>query len=327
MPRSLRIEFEGAWYHVMNRGLNKQNIFYTQEHRHLFLNLLENVSKKFLIEIHGYCLMDNHYHLLIHTPLANLAKTMQYLDGVYTQRFNRSVRRDGPLFRGRYKAILIDEENYLLQVSRYIHMNPVSAKICSFPEHYHWSSYQYYLGNKQEIPWLHSKYVLNLINEKNPNEAYKVFTDKGLDLEMELFYNKNHPAPILGCNEFIAEHLKNLDLKYQIEVSTDIKKTRCLVDPKIIFLAIEKYFQIDSGNLKISTPGKKNHPRMAAIYLLKILSHWPHQKIADSITNIKSKAISAILARCECWLKQSESFKQDIINLRRLIVNLEDDVI
>ena len=89
MPRPLRIEYEGAWYHVMNRGVNRQNIFFNSKHNELFLKLLEEISIKFHVEVHSYCLMNNHYHLLLHTPLANLGRAMRHLDGLYTQQFNR----------------------------------------------------------------------------------------------------------------------------------------------------------------------------------------------------------------------------------------------
>ncbi len=99
----------------MNGGLNRQTIFHTDEHRELFLNLLADIHQRFSIQIHAYCLMGNHYHLLLHTPNSNLSRAMRHLDGVYTQRFNKCQKSDGPLFRGRYKSILIDADNYLLQ--------------------------------------------------------------------------------------------------------------------------------------------------------------------------------------------------------------------
>src|ERR1700733_6569213 len=108
MPRPLRIEYEDAWYHVMNRGANHQPIFYTEVHREIFINLLKEISEKYFVEIHAFCLMDNHYHLLINTPLPNLSRAMRHLDGLYTQRFNIMEKRDGSLFRGRYKSILIE---------------------------------------------------------------------------------------------------------------------------------------------------------------------------------------------------------------------------
>ena len=131
MARPLRIQYEGACYHIMNRGLERRNIFLNNQHRKTFLNLLSEVSERFKVDIHAYCLMNNHYHLLLTTHLANLDLVMRHLNSIYTLRFNRDVKRDGTLFRGRYKSILIERERYFLNVSRYIHKNPSSAKIVS----------------------------------------------------------------------------------------------------------------------------------------------------------------------------------------------------
>jgi REP element-mobilizing transposase RayT len=174
MPRPLRIEYEGAWYHVMNRGANCQNIFYNDKHREIFLALLEEISSNFFVEIHSYCLMNNHYHLLVNTRLANLARLMRHLDGVYTQKFNKIEKRDGPLFRGRYKAILVEAETYLLQVSRYIHLNPVAANICSDPYQYPWSSFKFYLDKNKPF-WLRLDFIFNLIGGNNKRAQYSKF--------------------------------------------------------------------------------------------------------------------------------------------------------
>ena len=107
MARPLRIQFEGAWYHVMNRGACRLPIFKSDQHRELFLELLAETVQVFNIEIHAYCLMDNHFHLLIRTPLPNLSKAIQYLSSVYTIRYNKLEKKDGPLFRGRFKSKLV----------------------------------------------------------------------------------------------------------------------------------------------------------------------------------------------------------------------------
>ena len=133
----------------MNRGAAFQAIYKTVEQRQIFLELLNDVYDMFAIKIHAYCLMDNHYHLLLQTPMGNLSKAMRQINGVYTQRYNRLEKTDGPLFRGRYKAILIDKDSYLLQVSRYIHLNPIAANFIKDPADYPWSSYQYYVNKKQ----------------------------------------------------------------------------------------------------------------------------------------------------------------------------------
>ena len=115
MSHLLRIQFPDAWYHVMNRGGNYRNIYANDTDRKVFINLLSEISKEFKIEIHSYCLMDNHYHLLVRTPLGNLGRAMRHLGGVYTQRYNRMNEIDGHLFRGRYKAILIEDSDYLFK--------------------------------------------------------------------------------------------------------------------------------------------------------------------------------------------------------------------
>ena len=128
MPRPLRIEYENAYYHVMNRGRGRQQIFHDEDYYRTFLDTVAEANKRFGAVVHAYCLLGNHYHLLIQTPEGNLDRIMRHINGVYTQRYNRLKRTDGPLFRGRYKAILVDADAYLLQLSRYIHRNPVEMK-------------------------------------------------------------------------------------------------------------------------------------------------------------------------------------------------------
>ncbi len=127
MARPLRIEFPGAWYHVMNRGAGRHWIYKYDKHYHYFLSLLADVTERYRVEVHAYCLMSNHYHLMLHNPDGNLQRIMRHINGVYTQYFNRTERTDGALFRGRYKAILVDAETYWLALSRYIHRNPLEA--------------------------------------------------------------------------------------------------------------------------------------------------------------------------------------------------------
>ncbi len=125
MPRPLRIEYPGAVYHLMNRGSARQKVFLGSADYREFLKTLSEAHDLWEIEVLAYCLMPNHYHLCLRTPRGNLSRVMRHIDGLYTQRFNRGHRRDGSLFRGRYKAILVDADEYLLAVVRYVHLNPV----------------------------------------------------------------------------------------------------------------------------------------------------------------------------------------------------------
>lgn len=129
----------------MNRGVGRRNIFHDKAYFEAFLEILEEAHQRFGIQIICYCLMSNHYHLLIKTPEANLGRAMRHINGVYTQQYNRLRKTDGPLFRGRYKAILVEEDSYQLQLSRYIHRNPLDTKKLADLESYQWSSYPHYL--------------------------------------------------------------------------------------------------------------------------------------------------------------------------------------
>ena len=204
MVRPLRIQYSGAWYHIMNRGLERRKIFLNNKHRKEFLELLSEISERFQVEVHGYCLMDNHYHLLIRTQLPNLNLAMKHLSGVYTLRFNRDVKRDGPLFRGRYKSILIDKENYFLNASSYIHKNPSEAEVTEDDQKYPWSSYQYYSLNKLKKPkWLITSETLNYF--AGDREEYVKFVESGIDEDSKKFYSSKNIKSILGKKSFIKE--------------------------------------------------------------------------------------------------------------------------
>lgn len=310
MPRPLRIEYSGAWYHVMNRGVNKMPIFTTDEHRHIFLKLLEEISTLFRVEIHSYCLMDNHYHLLIRTSLANLGKAMRHLNGVYTQRYNRMVKRDGPLFRGRYKAILIEVERYLAHVSRYIHLNPIEAHIVQRTQDFKWSSYQCYSNNTPH-KWLHTSYILELFGN---TKSYLEFINEGIDNESSIFYNRPHIPSILGGKKFIEEKIQTLNENYKTATSTDINRIKKRIDIQTICDVTANYFQVEINFLK--TPlKKKNYPRILAIYLSRNLSLLTHRKIAEHFTGITRTSISTTLKRCDVLIKQNPMIKKHYENL------------
>ena len=169
MARPARIQYENAFYHVMNRGRGKRWIFHGTRYYEAFLKTLEESHQRFDAKFHAYCLMGNHYHLLVETPLANLDRIMRHINGVYTQRHNRFKRTDGPLFRGRYKAVLIDEDAYLLQVSRYIHRNLLEVQGASKIDldTHRWSSYPAYANKATSPNWLARERTYKTLGAKN----------------------------------------------------------------------------------------------------------------------------------------------------------------
>jgi putative transposase len=145
MARPLRIQYSDAWYHVMNRGNRREQIFIDRGDYYAFIDLLKDCVEMWNIRVVAYCLMGTHYHILLQTPDANLSRCMRHINGVYTQHFNRSHGLDGHLFRGRYKSILVDSDVYLLELLRYIHRNPIEAGMFDRLGSYQWSSHKGYL--------------------------------------------------------------------------------------------------------------------------------------------------------------------------------------
>jgi putative transposase len=319
MPRVLRIEYPGAWYHVMNRGISRMPIFTADEHREIFLNLLKEISTLFQIEIHAYCLMDNHYHILARTPLANLGKAMRHLNGVYTQRYNRMVKRDGSLFRGRYKAILIEAERYLIYVSRYIHLNPIAANLIQQAQDFKWSSYQYYLTNFSH-DWLCTSYIMDFFKD---TKSYLAFVNEGIDDELNVFYAQSQLPTILGRNKFSEEKIKTLTDDYKKSTNTDINRIKKQIDIQKICELTAAYFKIEILFIKTSSKNK-NYPRILSIYLSRNLTFLTHQKISEYFTGISRSSISTTLKRCEALLKTNPEVKNHYENLMASITEWFD---
>lgn len=320
MPRPLRIEYEDAWYHVMNRGANQKTIFRNDTQRQLFLLLLEETSNLFSIEVHAYCLMGNHYHLLIKTPLGNLGRAMRHINGLYTQRFNKLEKRDGPLFRGRYKAVLVEVDNYLLQVSRYIHLNPVTAKLCVHPLDYAWSSYPAYIGQAKPTTKLHTDFILSLMPNPRQIDKYREFVNQGVDKDLMNFYNKARLCPILGSKDFIAEKLKRIGVNHKQDCSTDIRRTHSRTEVEAVFKKLTTYFKIPKSALLNPTRGELNEGRLMGIYLAKQLCQLTHAEIANHFTHLTISGVGAAIRRCKHLLENDRLFKKafDEINLKLL---------
>jgi REP element-mobilizing transposase RayT len=154
MARPIRIEYPGAVYHVTARGNARMAVFVDDADRMGFLEILEDVIKRFNWLCHSYCLMGNHYHLLLETIDGNLSAGMRHINGVYTQYFNRRHDRVGHVFQGRFKAILVEKERYLLELCRYVVLNPVRAGMVKLPEEYGWSSYRSIAGISKQLSFL-----------------------------------------------------------------------------------------------------------------------------------------------------------------------------
>ena len=244
MARPLRIEFAGALYHVTARGNARADIYSDDSDRQQFLSLLNNTVNRYDWYCHAYCLMDNHYHLLIETLSPSLSRGMKFLNGTYTQYYNRQHRRVGHVFQGRFKAILIQKEAYLLELARYIALNPVRARLVRSAREWRWSSYRATAGHEENAPCLTTDGVLGGFakTKKVAQQRYRDFVQQG----------KGQPSPwqqlknqiYLGDDDFVNDMQGKLDPDQSLK---DIPKKQKQVPAKPITYFAERYKTRDEG--------------------------------------------------------------------------------
>ncbi|MGH7826969.1 MAG: transposase [Candidatus Binatia bacterium] len=264
MSRPLRIQYEGAVYHVMNRGTARQPSFLRGQDYQAFLDTLADAHRIWGIEVFGYCVMRNHYHVCLRTPKGNLARVMRHVDGLYTQRFNRSHNRDGALFRGRYKAILVDRDEYLSAVVRYIHLNPVEAGIIKRPEDYRWSSHRQYLRPGGGPKWLSTAEVLEQLGGR---QAFHDFVLSGNEESLKEFYESGRQSVVLGGDEFVEEvrgrvgELGREQPRYQRRI---VQRA-----PEHVLRRVAAIYKIAKEDVLRGVRGKENEARKVAMYLVR----------------------------------------------------------
>jgi len=204
MARPLRLEYEGAVYHVTSHGNAQEDIFLDDRDRARFLEILGDVVTRYGWICHAYCLMTNHYHLLIETPGANLSRGMQLLNGVYTQCFNRQHGQAGHLLQGRFKAILVEKESHLLELARYIVLNPVRAKMVRSVRDWPWSSYRATSGHANIPEFLAIDWLLSQFDPDPASavRAYRRFVQQGRGIHV---WKELRAGAFLGTDAFVKQ--------------------------------------------------------------------------------------------------------------------------
>jgi len=202
MARPLRLEFEGALYHITSRGNARESIFLDNGDRARFLEIFADVVDRFGWICHAYCLMTNHYHLLVETPDADLSRGMHLLNGVYTQWFNHRHDRVGHLFQGRFKAILVEKESHLLELVRYVVLNPVRAKMVKSVRDWRWSSYRATAGLEEVPRFMTVAWILSQF-DSDPGRAireYRRFVRQGRGIHV---WDELRSGSLLGTDGFV----------------------------------------------------------------------------------------------------------------------------
>jgi len=238
MARPLRLELAGGLYHVTSRGDRREHIYDNDGDREQWLENLGNVCDRYNWRCHAYCLMDNHYHIVIETAEANLSKGMRQLNGVYTQYYNRKHGRVGHVFQGRYKGILVERDEYLLELARYVVLNPVRANMVKNISDWKWSSYQAMIGDAYVQCWLEIDWILGQFSNqrKTAIERYINFVREGVGLPSIWSHLQNQI--FLGSEAFVNENQKQI---HQKETLNDVPRLQKRELPKPLEYYENKY--------------------------------------------------------------------------------------
>ena len=320
MSRPLRIEYPNAWYHILNRGRRGEPIFTSNRDYIGFLELLKDSCEMWKMRVAAYCLMPNHYHLLVQTPNANISRCMRHIDGVYTQRFNRNHQCDGPLFRGRYKSILIDADHYLLQLVRYIHRNPLKAALIDDMDRYEWSSHGGYLSKAEKWNWLYKDFVFSMLS-KNKNDRlknYRQFISLEDEEDISQVLNKKKWPAILGSAAFINKVKERF---FSEKIDDEIPQFRELT-PELdqIKRMVCDHYGISEKELLISKRGLPNEPRNIAIYLTRRLRGDSLKTISEQFQVEKYSSVSSVIGRLNAAMAEDRRLRKQV---EKLISNLK----
>ena len=310
MSRPLRIEYEGAFYHITARGNERKRIFYDEKDYRKFKDYLVQAQDKHDYLLHCYTLMLNHYHLLIETPNGNLSKIMHFINGSYTNYINRRKGRSGHLFQGRYKAILIDKDYYLMELSRYIHLNPVRAKLVEKPEEYPHSSYRSYIF-KGKDEFVSRDFILSLISQDSMNsmKEYKSFVETGIIEELEDPFKDIYGGMILGGKRFVRDVLDRVDFELIDKTETSNRKELHSAN------AVDHIIGIVASNFKISpndVTKSKREIRNIAVYLIKTFTSIDNKQIGDLFGGLSYSAVSKVYQRFIDKLKKDKRLKRKV---------------
>lgn len=310
MGRPLRIEYPGALYHVTSRGNEKKNIFLDKADRDKFLQILQEYHTRHGMVIHAYVLMDNHYHLLLETPRGNLLKVMHGINSRYTGYFNRKYQRVGHLFQGRYRALLVEKDQYLLSLSRYIHLNPMRAGIARRPEEYPYSSYGAYIGRRSREDWMQYDPVLSQFgrNRKGAEENYRKYVSEA-DQENENPLRDLFGQTILGGEAFL-EHVKDL-CKGEALDSEVIARMEYTRYPSLREIVMKVATVFGIGEERILA-GESKPARDVALYLIHRYSGLSNREIGRIFGGVHSSSVSQTVRRLKVKMRAHKELEKTV---------------
>jgi REP-associated tyrosine transposase len=318
VARPLRIEYEGALYHVTARGNEKRKVFFSRKDYEKFKEYLANAIEKYGFILHGYVFMTNHYHLIIETPEKNLSKIMHYVNSSYTTYTNIKRKRNGHLFQGRFKSIVVDRDSYLLELSRYLHLNPVRANMAGKPEDYPYSSYGCFTAATDD-KLVTTKTILEMISS-NPDKArdkYISFVESATGKEVESPFKKVYGGIILGNVNFIKDVLGKIeDEQLEKEETSNRRSLRASRLPEEVISAISSHYGIAPEEI---TNAGQSDVRKICLYLLKKHTSAANREIGEMLGCMGATAVAKAYQRFTDDLTTNPRLKKELNELQAVM--------
>ena len=323
MARPLRIEYPGAFYHVIHRGNAGEAIFRSKRDREKFLENVAKAVERFGINVHTYCLMTNHYHFLVETPEPNLSRAVQWINVSYAAYFNRKRDRIGHLFQGRFKSILVDADEYLKHLSRYIHLNPLRANMVEQLLSYPWSSYPVFAGKAKAPDWLEVDWLLSLFGKsrKKACAAYRRFVEGVEPAKVEDPEKDVVGGFILGSVAFVNwvkdTYLSERSGEKEIP---QLKELKPKLTPDDVVAAVCEEFGCDTETI-VRKGRKRNTARDVAIYLARDLTGVSGISLGDYFGNISGAGVTVRYTHVAKAISGNRRLRGRISRIKERIIN------
>ena len=322
MSRPLSIEEPGLWHHVMNRGASRQDTLRAEEDCRSFLGLVTEAGERWKIRVHAAALMPNRFHLLVEDTDGHLSRGMRHILGVYTQRFNRRHSKDGALFRGCYRSHLLQSEEYLSELVRYIHLNPVRARLVERAGDYPWSSHRHELGRKERAPnWLQADEAFTRFGGDTPRGrsaldsfVHEPFVHEPFEPRLAALLSHQPWRPVVGTPDFVGRWRKTLrDTRPEPSVKVPEHGRLLSVTAHVVMMAVTQHFQVEPSELSRSPRAtrRSNLPRSIALVLLVAGTRLTHSEVAEALS-MKSSTVGSLAFKHRKNIQDSPELKREM---------------
>lgn len=321
MARPLRIKYPGAWYLIYNKGRHRRkDVFPEDENYACFIDLIKESVSMWGVKVGAFCILPKSYYILINTPDGNISQCMKYISGVYSQRYNRTHKIKEKLFKDRYRSILVDGNDYLTEIVKYIHRAPLREKLVTNLNSYTWSSHKGYLSDTKKWDWISKDDFLSLLSKVKATrlQKYRTFVSQENSDEILDYFSRKRTKPILGSDEFVEWAIKKTSVSSFMNKVHKAKFSSIKVNT--IKDVVAKSYKIEVKSLHGVKKNLYNEPRNVAIYLTRKLRRDTEEKIAGDFKVNNFSTVSSIIKKLKVKMSKSQKLRIHVEKLEKKLI-------